>query len=260
MSAAVLQTEGLTKRYGALRVIDDVSLRLDAGARHALIGPNGAGKTTLFNLVSGFAVADSGSIRLGTHNLVGLSPDRRAALGIARTFQHVQLLGEASVLENVMVGCHLLGSAGIFGSIARLPRQRREERDFTGRALDAMRRVGVESHADDFPVNLSYGIQRRVELARALAMNPRMLLLDEPAAGLNDAETEALGRLIQQVRDTGVTVLLVEHAMPLVMSVCDRIAVLDFGQKIAVGTPAEVRSDAAVIEAYLGGVVENADA
>jgi branched-chain amino acid transport system ATP-binding protein len=248
----MLACRDITKRFGGVQALDSVSFEVEKGEIFGLIGPNGAGKTTTFNMISGMLQPDSGSILLDGAEIRSLPPHRRAALRIARTFQHVQLVPDATVLENVTIGAHLQGRSGIPAAVLRLGYQRVEEARLlriAGEALDMMGLAGLAL----LKVNeLAYGLQRRVELARAVAMKPKLLLLDEPAAGLNDAETESLGVLVKSIRDTGVTVLLVEHAMALVLGICDRIAVLDFGRRIAVGTPAEIKANPVVIEAYLG--------
>jgi len=252
----VLAVTNVGKRFGGVQALQGVNFSVANGEIYGLIGPNGAGKTTMFNIVSGFVEPDDGSIEYEGARIEAMPPHRRARLGIARTFQHVQLIREATVLENVMVGAHLRGRCGIAAAISRLPFQRNEERRLMEYAQEALDRAGVGELASARVADLAYGQQRAVEVARAIAMSPRLLLLDEPAAGLNDAETATLGELIKRIRDGGVSVLLVEHAMALVMGICDRITVLDFGRKIAEGTPDEIREDPEVIKAYLGSADE----
>ncbi len=251
---SLLSVEGVTQRFGGLTALDNVSFDIAAGQVSAIIGPNGAGKTTLFNLVSGFQSPIAGRIRLDGQDITGQAPHRIAAQGIVRTFQLVQLFPDLSAQQNVEAGCHLRGSGGVWAALARGARARRELEEAAASARELLAFVGLGERADMPAAALTYGQQRLLEVARAMAAGPRLLLLDEPAAGLNLLETEHLASVIRAVVERGITVLLIEHDMNLVMRVARHIVVLDFGRKIAAGAPHEVRNDAAVLEAYLGGV------
>ena len=251
---SLLEVGGVTQRFGGLTAVDDVSFGIEAGQVSAIIGPNGAGKTTLFNLISGFQTPVAGRIVFDGREISGMTPHRVAAGGIVRTFQLVQLFPELTALQNVEAGCHLRGSGGIWAALARTAKARRELDEATAAARELLAFVGLEARAQMPAAALTYGQQRLLEVARAMAANPRLLLLDEPAAGLNAVETEHLAGVIRALIGRGITVLLIEHDVNLVMRVASRIVVLDFGRKIAEGTPQEVRNDPAVLDAYLGGV------
>jgi branched-chain amino acid transport system ATP-binding protein len=252
LTDALLETERLSKSFGGVRAVEEVSFLVRSGQIKGIIGPNGAGKTTLFNLITGVYRPDGGSIRFDGETCAGLAPNQMAARGIARTFQNVELFEGMTVLENVMVGRHPRTRAGFISAAFRLAGARGEERLIRQKALEILQFAGIADKADWMSSALPFGLQRLLEIARALATEPRLLLLDEPASGLNAVETRALGRFLGRIRGQGITVRLVEHDMSLTMEICDEILVMDYGRTLAEGTPREIQRNPQVIAAYLG--------
>ncbi len=253
----ILNVKDLTMDFGGIRALDHLSLRVHPGEIAALIGPNGAGKTTFFNCITGIYKPTKGELLLTppgkkTKSLKGLKPNKVTEQGLARTFQNIRLFPNMTVLENVMIGRHCRTKSKIFGAIFRPPGTKREEKEIIHTSHEILKKIGLEQHANEYAKNLPYGDQRRLEIARALATEPLMLLLDEPAAGMNPQETLELDELITKIRNEGLAILLIEHDMKLVMNISDYIFVVDYGKKIAEGSPEEIAQNPAVIKAYLG--------
>ena len=250
---ALLEIANITKTFGGLKAISDVTFSLEKGRIVSIIGPNGAGKTTFFNTLTGIYKPDSGTIKFNGKSLVGLRPDQIAACGIARTFQNIRLFPDMSVIENILVGMHIHLKQSALQTLLHLPGFKKEEKEAEKKAARLMEYVGLKRVENELAKNLPYGAQRRLEIARALAADPQLLLLDEPAAGMNPQETEDVTQLFRNIRtDLGITILLIEHDMRVVMNISEDICVMDYGEKIAQGPPAEIRNNTRVIEAYLG--------
>lgn len=248
----VLQIKKLSKSFGGVQALTNVTFSVNEGEIFGLIGPNGAGKTTMFNIITNMFPPTTGELSFLNENITASKPYKITEKGICRTFQNIRLFPQLTVVENVKVGLHCRTKSGVFTSVFRTKRQKKEEGFIHNKSMELLDLVGLEEYHDTIADNLSYGQQRRLEIARALASDPKLLLLDEPAAGMNETETKDLFHLIKKIQQKGITILLIEHDMPLVMKICDRIAVLNFGEKIAEGTPQEIQNNQEVIEAYLG--------
>ncbi|CAN2196037.1 LivG ABC-type branched-chain amino acid transport systems, ATPase component [Candidatus Nanopelagicaceae bacterium] len=257
MTKRLLEMIDLTVKFGGVTALNKVNLHVNEGEIAALIGPNGAGKTTVFNITTGYYQPTAGQVLLNGDSIVGLKPHKIARKGLARTFQNIRLFGDMTAKENIATAADSMNHTGLLDALFGTPRSRRAEEFSMQRSVELLELVGLSRRGGQLARNLPYGDQRRLEIARALALNPKVLLLDEPAAGFNPQEKEDLGNLIKKIRDTGFSVLLIEHDMSLVMKISDRVSVLDFGQKIAEGTPAEIQGNQHVIDAYLG-VAEDA--
>ena len=257
MTKKLLEIKDINVKFGGVTALNNVNLHVNEGEIAALIGPNGAGKTTVFNIVTGYYTPTSGDVVLDGELISGLRPYKIARKGLGRTFQNIRLFGDMTAAENVATAADSLNKSGLVGALFGVPRSRRDEKDSMEKAHELLRFIGLDHRAEQMAKNLPYGDQRRLEIARALALNPKVLLLDEPAAGFNPQEKVELGELIRKIRDRGFAVLLIEHDMSLVMKISDRISVLDFGQKIAEGAPSEIQNSQRVIDAYLG-VAEDA--